>query len=212
MKVSNINLEMLKEMTPEQKWEFVCGDIKDEGKSGQVAILLGCWPEGAIERAKAAAELYHAGRVEYIVASGGVKWEYKGEQISEADLMARVMIENGVPEDVILLEKEARKTVENMICSTLVINRTLQLPNVENVIIVTTVTHMQRSLALAKALLPRKFKISGYPSYPEVSVEEWISVKENQDILDICITLLKGLVDSGIIEDMDVEWKNNRKI
>ena len=206
MKVSSIHLDMLKEMTPEQKWKFVCGDIKDEGETGQVAILLGCWPEGAIERAKAAAKLYRSGRVQYIVASGGVEWEYEGEQISEADLMARILMEEGVPEKAIILDKEARKTVENMICSTLVINRNLQLPNVDSVIIVTTVTHMQRSLALAKALLPRKFKISGYPSYPEESVEEWISVKENQDILDICITLLKGLVDNGIIEDMDVKW------
>ena len=206
MKVSNINLEMLKEMTPEQKWEFVCGNIKDDGESGQVAILLGCWPEIAIERAKAAAELYHTGRVQYIVASGGVEWEYEGEQISEADLMARIMKEDGVPESAILLEKEARKTVENMICSTLVLNRALQLPNIESVIIVTSVTHMQRSLALAKALLPRKFRISGYPSYPETSTEEWIAVEKNQKILDICITLLKGLVDNGIIEDMEVKW------
>jgi len=206
MKVSSINLEMLKEMTPEQKWEFVCGDIKDEGESGQAAILLGCWPEIAIERAKAAAKLYHTGRVKYIVASGGVEWEYEGEQISEAALMARVMMEEGVPESAILLDKEARKTVENMICSTLVLNRTLQLPNIESVIIVTSVTHMQRALALAKALLPRKFKISGYPSYPEMSTKEWIAVEKNQEILDICITLLKGLVDNGIIEDMDVKW------
>ena len=57
----------------------------------------------------------------------------------------------------------------------------------------------------AKALLPRKFRISGYPSYPETRTEEWSAVEKNQKILDICITLLKGLVDNGIIEDMEVK-------
>ena len=205
MKLTSMNLETLMAMTPEQKWDFVCGDIKDEGKSGEVAILLGCWPEIAIERAKSAATLYHTGRVKYIVASGGVKWEYNGELISEADLMGRVMTESGVPENAIIIDNEARTTKENMICSTLTLNRTVKLPNIESVIIVTSLAHMQRSLALAKALLPRKFQISGYPSYPEKSKEEWLACDKNKKTLDNCISLLKGLADDHIIEDMDID-------
>ncbi len=192
-------------MSPEKKWDFVCKDIKDDGKTGEVAILLGCWPEIAIERAKAAAKLYKAGRVNYIVASGGVKWEYCGEQISEADLMKRVLMEDGVPEDAILLDQEARTTKENMLCSALVLNRTIKFSNIDSVVIVTSQNHMLRSLALAKALLPRKFRISGFPSYPKETREEWLAIEKNRIGLDKCIQLLKGLVDDRIVEDIDVD-------
>ena len=203
MKLSCVNLKTLLDMTPEQKWDFVCSDIKDDGETGDVAILLGCWPEIAIERAKAAAELYHAGRVKYIVASGGVKWEYEGDMISEADLMAHIMIENGVPENAIILDNEARTTIENMICSTLALNRTAEFPKIKSVIIVTSVLHMQRSFALAKAFLPRKFQISRYPSYQELSKEEWLSIDKNRKTLNNCISLFKGLIDDGIVDDVE---------
>ena len=209
MKLSSVNLETLMNMTPEQKWEFVCGDIKDEGKKGEVAILLGCWPEVAIERATAAAALYHAGRVKYIVASGGVKWEYEGTMISEADLMARIMIEKGVPESAIILDNEARTTIENMICGTLALNRAIDFQKIKRVIIVTSETHMRRSMALAKALLPRKYEISAYPSYPELGKEEWLSIEDNRDSLDSCVALIKGLVDDGFVEDMECYISEN---
>lgn len=209
MKLSSIDLKTLLDMTPEQKWEFVSSDIKDDGKMGDVAILLGCCPEIAIERAKAAAALYFEGRVKCIVASGGVKWEHEGDMISEADLMARVMMENGVPESAIILDNEARTTKENMICGTLALNRTAGLQKIESVIIVTSLLHMQRSLALAKALLPRKYEISAYPSYHELGKEEWLSSEKNQKTLDSCIILLKGLVDDGFVDDIECYIQEN---
>lgn len=207
MKLSSMNLENLLSMTPEQKWDFVCGDIRDDGETADVALLLGCWPEIAIERAKAAADLYLAGRVKYIVASGGVKWDYNGEQISEANLMKRILMEGGVPEDAIILDNEARTTIENMICGTLALNRMKQFPSFKSIIIVTSENHMQRSLALAKAFLPRKFKISAYPSYHEISAENWLKLKKNHTIINLCISLLKGLVDDGIVEDIEIDME-----
>lgn len=204
MKLSCVEIEKLLEKTPEEKWNFVCGRIKDDGKSADIAILLGGRPVRAIERANAAADLYLAGRVKYIIPSGGVKWEYEDEELSEAELMKRVLVERGVPEEAIFLDNEARTTVENMICATLVINRTVKISKNDSVIIVTSESHMQRSLLLARALLPRKFEISGYPSYPEVSREEWLADEANVRILDSCITLTKILVDSRFVEDIDI--------
>ena len=91
-----------------------------------------------------------------------------------------------------------------MICSTLVLNRTLKLEHIDSVIIVTSQNHMQRSLALAKALLPRKLHISGFPSYHKETKEEWLALEKNREIQDKCIQLLKGLVDTRIVEDMEV--------
>ena len=205
MKLSSIELNKLLDMSPEEKWEIVCGKVKDDGRSADIAILLGSRPARAIERANAAADLYLAGRVKYIVPSGGVKWEYEGEELSEAELMQRVLVGRGVPEDAIFLDNEARTTVENMICATLVINRTVKISKNDSVIIVTSQSHMQRSLMLARALLPRKFEISGYPSYPDAPKDEWLAKEENVKLLDGCITLIKRLVDSRFVEDMDID-------
>ena len=205
MKLTQATQEQLSAMTWEQKWAFNCDGICDEGRSAEVAILLGGAPVRAVERARGALQLWREGRVKYIVPSGGVKWEYEGELISECELMTRILIEGGVPEEAIIPENEATTTKENMIYATLRINRKTGLRGFDHIIIVTSQSHMKRSLALAKAFLPRKFTVSGYPSYPKQTKEEWLADAENQKIIDGAIRLMKGLVDNGIIEDMEID-------
>ena len=115
MKITEIKKETLMALSPREKYEFVCGDIIDDGKSAPVALLLGGNPNNARNRALAAAELYRAGRVPYIIPSGGVKWDIDGEQISESHFMKRILMEKGVPEEAIILENQATTTIENMI-------------------------------------------------------------------------------------------------
>ena len=203
MKLSCADIETLLAMSPEEKWDLVCKDIKDDGETGDLALLLGTRLDIATQRAEVAAELYHAGRVKYILATGGVKWKHGDELISEADWMKQVLMEEHVPEDAILLDNEARTTLENMICSTLVISRTVRLSKISKVIIVTSQTHMQRSLALAKALLPRKFHLSACPCFHEKPVEQWLAVEKNQKTLNLYIELTKNLIDNGIVEDIE---------
>lgn len=205
MKVSNVSKAELMAMTLEQKWNFNCGGIADDGKSGEVALLLGGAPIRAKERALAAAQLWHEGRVKYIVPSGGVKWDIDGEMLSECDYMTRILVSQGVPQEVIIEENEATTTKENMMYGTIRINRKVRFENVGHIVIVTSVSHMKRSLALAKAFLPRKVSVSAYPAYPELSKEEWLAVPENQEILTKSILLMKGLVDHRIVEDMEID-------
>lgn len=202
MKLSEVTKEFIAQMPFEAKYDFICGNIVDDGKSAPVALLLGGNPNNAVPRAKAAAELYRSGRISYIVPSGGVEWDFFGEQVSEANYMKRVLIENGVPEKAIILENEARTTKENMIYGTLQINRKLHFEKVDHVIIVTSRSHMKRSIALAKAFLPRKVTVSAYPANHEATIAglnessgAWIA-KE--------LDLIKKLVDSGVVEDMEI--------
>ena len=118
--------------------------------------------------------------------------------------MKRRLLEQGVPSEVIFPDNEARTTVENMIGGTLVMARNVKIKNVKKVILVTSQFHMQRSLALAKALLPRKVSVFAYPAFPVESKEEWLSKERNRKRLDTAIRLLKGLVTNGVVEDMDV--------
>lgn len=205
MKISRANLEELLARTPAEKWALVCGDVVDDGACAPVALLLGTEPIKAIWRAKAAAALYRAGRVQYVVPSGGVKWEYEGEQVSEAELMTRVLLENGVPREAIILENEARTTKENMIYGTLQINRALSFTKVDRVIIVTSVEHVKRSVALAKAFMPRKAKILSYAAYPDVPPMQWIASEENVRFIDHEIKMLRALAQCALIEDFEID-------
>ena len=202
MKLSELTREDIAQMPFEAKYDFICGDIVDDGMSAPVALLLGGNPNNALPRAKAAAELYKSGRVPFIVPSGGVKWDVDGDMISESHYMKRILIGEGVPEEAIILENQATTTKENMIFGTLQINRKLRFEKVDHVIIVTSRSHMKRSIALAKAFLPRKVTVSAYPANHEATIAglnastgQWIA-KE--------LDLIKGLVDSGLVEDMEI--------
>lgn len=204
MKITEAKKETLMALPPREKYDFVCGDIRDDGMSAPVALLLGGNPNNARNRALAAAELYRAGRVPYIIPSGGVKWDIDGEMISESHFMKRILMENGVPEEAIILENQATTTVENMIFGTLQIYRKLKFKNAPHVIIVTSEAHMKRSMALAKAIMPRALTFSAYPAFHNAPTDEWFESEANRKALDTEVRLLKDLADSGFIEDFEV--------
>lgn len=204
MKITEAKKETLMALSPREKYDFVCGDIRDDGMSAPVALLLGGNPNNARNRALAAAELYRAGRVPYIIPSGGVKWDIDGEMISESHFMKRILMENGVPEEAIILENQATTTVENMIFGTLQIYRKLKFKNAPHVIIVTSEAHMKRSMALAKAIMPCALTFSAYPAFHNAPTDEWFESEANLKALDTEVRLLKDLADSGFIEDMEI--------
>ncbi|WP_289040721.1 YdcF family protein [uncultured Aliiroseovarius sp.] len=83
----------------------------------RVAIVLGAAvrPDGTASaalwrRATKAADLYHAGQVELIIASGGVP----RAGCCEAALIARICTDAGVPESQILIEDRSQNTLENI--------------------------------------------------------------------------------------------------
>ncbi len=204
MKITEVKKETLMALPPREKYDFICGDIRDDGMSAPVALLLGGNPNNARNRALAAAELYRAGRVPYIIPSGGVKWDIDGEMISESHFMKRILTENGVPEEAIILENQATTTVENMIFGTLQIYRKLKFKNAPHVIIVTSEAHMKRSMALAKAIMPRALTFSAYPAFHNAPTNEWFESEANLKAIDTEVRLLKDLADSGFIEDMEI--------
>jgi uncharacterized SAM-binding protein YcdF (DUF218 family) len=204
MKITEVKKETLMALSPREKYDFICGDICDNGMSAPVALLLGGNPNNARNRALAAAELYCAGRVPYIIPSGGVKWDIDGEMISESHFMKRILMENGVPEEAIILENQATTTVENMIFGTLQIYRKLKFKNAPHVIIVTSEAHMKRSMALAKAIMPRALTFSAYPAFHNAPTDEWFESEANLKALDTEVRLLKDLADSGFIEDFEI--------
>ena len=105
----------------------------------RVAADLG----GAVDRIIHAMRIYRAGKSQIIVVSAGnLPWCCAKE--SEAQLIADLLAELGVPRSAIVLETEARTTRENA-ANTAVLFEKRQW---ENALLVTSGAHMPRALAV----------------------------------------------------------------
>jgi len=96
----------------------------------------------AIDRVYKTAALYRAGKAPYVIVTGGNQpWSEFGA--AEAELIREVLVEWGVPEDVIFLEGSSRNTRENALYSQNIINAIA----CEQPLLVTSAAHMQRAVA-----------------------------------------------------------------
>jgi uncharacterized SAM-binding protein YcdF (DUF218 family) len=118
------------------------------GASGpvKVAVVLGAQvlPGGRASRTlearvRHAARLYAEGKVDLLIPTGGL-----GEHPpSEAEIMARILLEQGVPEDVMLLEDRARNTWD----SARFVAKMARGLGVDEVLVVTDPLHCVRTVA-----------------------------------------------------------------
>lgn len=104
--------------------------------------VLGCRSDSPAlaRRAGAARDAFELGRASLVVACGGVSWS----GLVEADALARLMTEAGVPDDVILCERESRDTHENAVNAA----RLLRTRQRDTVIVVTCSWHLPRARKL----------------------------------------------------------------
>lgn len=116
-------------------------------------------PETASARVDTAALLYQTQRAPYIVLSGAAL----DGPISEAEMMARVLEQKGIPEHAIILEKSSYTTYENAVYS----HRALNKHNLDQALLVTSALHMPRAMAVF-----RKQGISAIaaPARPQIVV------------------------------------------
>lgn len=200
MDLVKTDVDVLLSMSYEEKLELILKGTEDKGQVCEYGLLLGSIPEEAIIRADFAAELYLSGRVRRIIVSGGVVHEHGGRQVSECDLMAEVLTKKGVPESAIIRENCAETTRENMIYGVLLLNRETRLSGVDELMIITSVWHMTRSLAIARGFLPRKLTPVGVGAPLPCDVCEWLTDEENRERVDNEIRFFKNLVNSKIVD------------
>lgn len=92
-------------------WDYMC--LHQVPEKADVIIGFGCYNEDVARRA---AQLYHMGLAPLVLFTGALGRNTKGMwQESEADRFARIAMEEGVPEDVILKESRATNSGENLI-------------------------------------------------------------------------------------------------
>ncbi len=95
------------------------------------------------------ARLFHADRSNTIVLSGGTSEENRAEgRITEAESGAQFLLDMGIPGDAMRLDTEAMNTRENAVN----IAHLLEEHGLESMILVTSASHMRRSVGAFRAV------------------------------------------------------------
>lgn len=90
-----------------------------------------------------AINLYHLGKVDKILISGNNGF-LMDDELDESSQFKKVLVENGVPAEDILLENRSKNTYQNAVESKKVIDAD---PEIQSVLLVTSALHMRRSIA-----------------------------------------------------------------
>ncbi len=96
----------------------------------------------AVDRVYKTAQLYKAGKAPLVIVTGGNQpWSESGT--AEAELIRDLLMEWGVPKDVIFMEGSSRNTRENAMYTKSIIDTT----NCKSPLLVTSAAHMPRAVA-----------------------------------------------------------------
>lgn len=120
----------------------------DSVPHNKVALLLGTNPLNRwgrpnsyfTNRIKTASELYHAGKVDYIIASG----DNHTKEYDEPTAMRDSLMANGVPEDRIILDFAGFRTLDSVV-------RAKEIFGCDSLTIISQADHNARALYLAEA-------------------------------------------------------------
>lgn len=203
MKLSALKEEDISSLSVQRKTDFLFAPVRDGGESADVALLLGGGPE-THDRVQAAVKLYKAGRVKYIVPTGSPDVDYEGEKIPEAEAMKKWLIKEGVKEEHIFPEPQAKNTAENMMFGAITILRNIPFKPFK-LFVVTSQAHLLRSLQFAKLCLPSIATVYGYASEnPREGRDQWFKDEWFSARVDAEIKLIKLGVDYGFFPDMEI--------
>ncbi|MBO5286365.1 MAG: YdcF family protein [Clostridia bacterium] len=204
MKLSKISMESALNLSNTDKETIIYGGVTNDYLPTDVAVVLG-GPVALMQaRAYAGYLLYKKGLCKKFIVSGKPCNNTEFGFISEAKTLQNYLINFGVDPADILLEEEALTTHENMIFACLVINRNIKWQNVKKVTIVSSYSHIKRSLILAKMYFPKSVTIYGVHSLDEgEGPNNWFNSDKYAKSGDYEVRLLKELVDDNQCDDID---------
>lgn len=202
MFLSELENADIKQLTSGQKTDIVFRQSVCPRVRYDAALLLGTEPNGAKRRAAMAASFFKRFEVNFIIASGGVRHEYEGKKLTEADIMYSVLAAQGVPESVIVPENQARSTMENLLFGTVELGRRKTMECIERVVVITEPFHLRRALLLARTFLPRYFKVYGYTEGFAVQRRDWPTDSALCECVHTEIRCLKKMIENHNIADI----------
>ena len=129
-------------------WSIDRRSAQSDLRQADVILVLGSavWPNeqpspSLRARTERAIELYHEGYAPYLLLSGGLG-RYPPE---EAEVMRRLALAAGIPEQALILDQEARSTRESITSA----REIMQEGGWETALIVSDPFHIQRALLMA---------------------------------------------------------------
>lgn len=192
------------ELTPELIDRLLFSDIEDRGANADCVIVLGSH-KAMNYRVPKAVELYQAGRADKIMMCGGITSTTPGRTVSEADHMCLKALDMGIPDEAIIVENFSNNTIENILCSMLMLQRTFWLNKVKRVIIVTASFHMKRSLLLARYFYPKHIEICACPADDLYTTSDaWMNTAESIETVTYEAKNLLMYLRNGVIPDIQI--------
>ncbi|GAE32881.1 YdcF family protein [Halalkalibacter hemicellulosilyticus] len=200
IKISQIEPDKLTDL---QMTELLYKNLEDDNRKGDLIFVPGS--SKAVEyRLPKAIQLYHEGRADKILFSGGVTW--KGSSLSEAQLLRQKAIEQGVPENDIIVEELSLHTKENVLSSLLVLDRAFYLNNIKRIIVVTTIFHMRRFYLTLKTYMPNWIEYTLCPVNDQTTrMNNWFKNPNARKRVELESRKLIKYIKEGIIVDDYIE-------
>lgn len=136
---------------PKQDAVVVLGSMVEKDKDGKDILSI-----QAKMRLIAALELFQRGLAGKIILSGGLT--QKGQEKSEAELMADFLKQNGISEEYMFLEKTSKNTSENLLNTLKILDK----EKLNKVTIETSEYHLKRAMQIFSNILKEAGLNVGY--------------------------------------------------
>lgn len=152
--------------------QYVMPDIP-EGKAN-LAIVFGT-RHGVHEFCSSAHSLWERGMFEKLIISGG---KTQGCDESEAHAIGNILIELGIPGDVLILETEATNTGENVIFSRDKVAATVGLQTVQSLLVVGKICSLRRYMMTLERHWPAPKRFACPINYFGTHKDRWYEHEE----------------------------------
>lgn len=165
--------------------------VRDAPERADLALVFGhADPTRSARRARHAARLYASGFVPRLLLSGG---SLPGHG-TEAEVMAGVVAEHGVPPDAILLDLHAHTTAENVSNARWLLDACGLAAGPLAVLLVSCPWHMGRTRLLAGRAFPARVRLLCCPHDEECTAAGWTESAECCRLIAAEAALMERLV------------------
>ncbi len=155
--------------------------VNTELKEADLALIFGTRHQEAID---AVYNLYKKNLIPKILVSGGIN-RVTGD--NEALVISEKLISLGVNEKDIILEDKSTNTLENVLFSKDVIEKTIGLNHIKTIIVIVKNYHSRRVLMTLKKHFPNniKFLVASYEIY-EFNKDNWFESDKGKSWSECC--------------------------
>lgn len=203
MRFTELNIENI---TDEIIEKVLFNTPKENFEEADCLIIFGCHLKELLdERLECAVNIIKKKKVDKILLTGGVG--VHGD-FNEAKYMKEFLLNNGIAEEIILVENKSTTTEENIINSIELLKENDLVEN-KKIVLVSSQAHLRRiGMEMKKQLKDYNVKI--IYEYPEESIISFDKIKNNVELRMMLTNEVKKLVSfigREIIDDEEIDFK-----